>query len=144
MSGPGASGRTIVLFDIDGTLIRTGRTGSRAMNRAFDDLFGIADAFDGIQMAGRTDRWILADAASRTGVDLGGGNFERFQRRYFARLAEILKQGVCDWNAPGVGQQGATPWRSFADGPGGKPLPVAPGPEILKDLSREASRRPGR
>ena len=32
---------TIVLFDIDGTLIRTGRAGSRAMNRAFEDLFGI-------------------------------------------------------------------------------------------------------
>ena len=50
---------TIVLLDIDGTLIRTGRAGSRAMNRAFEDLFGIAGAFDGVVMAGRTDRWIL-------------------------------------------------------------------------------------
>jgi phosphoglycolate phosphatase len=62
------------------------------MNRAFDDLFGIADAFDGIQMAGRTDRWILGDAAARAGVDLSGGNFERFQRRYFERLAEALPE----------------------------------------------------
>jgi phosphoglycolate phosphatase-like HAD superfamily hydrolase len=87
-----AAGRAIVLFDIDGTLIRTGRAGSRAMNRAFDDLFGIADAFDGIQMAGRTDKWILDDAAARAGVDLSGGNFERFQRRYFERLAEALPE----------------------------------------------------
>jgi len=54
----------------------------------------------------------------------------------YTRLAEIFKQGVCDWSVPGVGQQGATPWRTFAYGPGGKALPVGPGPEILKELSR--------
>src|SRR5262245_66396744 len=63
---------TIVLLDVDGTLIRTGRAGSRAMNRAFEDLFGIAGAFDSVAMAGRTDRWILNDAAARAGVDLDG------------------------------------------------------------------------
>jgi len=83
---------TIVLFDIDGTLIRTGRAGSRAMNRAFDDLFGIPDAFDGIEMAGRTDRWILDAAAARAGVDLNGDNFQRFGDRYFSRLVETLRE----------------------------------------------------
>ncbi len=62
------------------------------MNRAFDDLFGIPDAFDGIPMAGRTDRWILDDAAARTGVDLSGDTFERFRERYFARLLEALPE----------------------------------------------------
>ena len=90
----------IVLFDIDGTLIRTGRAGSRAMNRAFDDLFGIAGAFDGIEMAGRTDRWILDDAAARASVDLSGDNFERFRDRYFAcrldgRVPRPQRKGVC-------------------------------------------------
>lgn len=80
----------IVLFDIDGTLIRTDRAGSRAMNRAFGDLFGIEDAFDGIQMAGRTDRWILADAAARAGVDMTGGAYDRFRDRYVACLLEAL------------------------------------------------------
>lgn len=89
---------TIVLLDIDGTLIRTGRAGSRAMNRAFEDLFGIAGAFDGVEMAGRTDKWILDDAASRAGVDMTGGNFHRFRDRYFSRLAETLREP-----APGKG-----------------------------------------
>jgi len=62
------------------------------MNRAFEDLFGIANAFDGIQMAGRTDKWILSDAAARAGVDLSGGNFERFRHRYFVRLKEALPE----------------------------------------------------
>lgn len=83
---------TIVLFDIDGTLIRTGRAGSRAMNRAFDDLFGIPRAFDGIQMAGRTDKWILEDAAARAGVSLNESNFTRFRDRYFERLFEALAE----------------------------------------------------
>ena len=62
------------------------------MNRAFDDLFGIAGAFDGVEMAGRTDKWILDDAASRAGVDLSGDNFERFRDRYFSRLTEALRE----------------------------------------------------
>jgi len=91
-AGPRVYEGTIVLFDIDGTLIRTDRAGSRAMNRAFDDLFGIAGAFDGIEMAGRTDKWILEDAAARAGVHLSGGNFERFRDRYFERLFEALAE----------------------------------------------------
>ena len=68
------------------------------MNRAFEDLFGIAGAFDGVEMAGRTDRWILNDAASRAGVDLSGDNFHRFQDRYFSRLTDTLREP-----APGKG-----------------------------------------
>src|SRR5688572_33414953 len=83
---------TIVLLDIDGTLIRTGRAGSRAMSRAFEDVFGIAGAFDGVEMAGRTDKWILDDAAVRAGVDMSGENFRRFQDRYCARLTDTLRE----------------------------------------------------
>ena len=94
---------SIVLFDIDGTLIRTGRAGSRAMNRAFEDLFGIAGAFDDIPMAGRTDKGILDDGAARAGVDLGGGNFQRFRARYFERLIEALPEPSPDKGVlPGV------------------------------------------
>ncbi len=62
------------------------------MNRAFEDVFGIAGAFEGVEMAGRTDKWILDDAASRAGVDLSGANFQRFQERYCARLTDSLRE----------------------------------------------------
>ncbi|HTK01468.1 MAG TPA: DUF6351 family protein, partial [Bordetella sp.] len=76
---------------------------------------------------------------------LNRGDYQgRLSEAQFARLATIFTQGVCDWSAPGVGQQGATPWLSFADGPGGKPLPASAGPDILKDLSSEDARRPRR
>ena len=35
------------------------------MNRAFHDVFGIPDAFAGIELAGRTDTSILGDAFAR-------------------------------------------------------------------------------
>ena len=82
---------TLVLFDIDGTLVRTGGAGSRAMSRAFEDLFGVSGAFDGIPMAGRTDRRILEDAAVRAGVDLDP-LLQRFRDRYVERLREALSE----------------------------------------------------
>jgi phosphoglycolate phosphatase len=94
---------TIVLFDIDGTLIRTGGAGSRAMNRAFKDVFGLSGAFDGIPMAGRTDRRIVEDAAARAGVVLETEVFRRFRNRYFERLLEALpEQGHRNRVLPGV------------------------------------------
>jgi phosphoglycolate phosphatase-like HAD superfamily hydrolase len=83
---------TIVLFDIDGTLVRTGRAGSRAMNRAFEDLFGVARAFDGTHMAGRTDKWILEDAAARSHVVLTADSLQRFRDRYFECLFEAMPE----------------------------------------------------
>jgi hypothetical protein len=44
-----------------------------------------------------------------------------------ARLALAFPGGVCDWSVPGVGQQAAQSPLTFAAGPGGTPLPVAPG-----------------
>ena len=49
---------TVLLFDIDGTLVLTGGAGGRAMTRAFEDLYGIPNGFEGIPFNGRTDSWI--------------------------------------------------------------------------------------
>jgi phosphoglycolate phosphatase len=83
---------TIVLFDIDGTLVRTGGAGVRAMSRAFEDVFGVAGAFEGIPMAGRTDRGLLENAAARAGLDASGEFFRSFRARYCERLLEALPE----------------------------------------------------
>jgi phosphoglycolate phosphatase len=80
----------LVLFDIDGTLVLTGGAGGRAMTRAFEDLFGVADAFSGIPMPGRTDSWILTDAAALHGIP--AAQLSRFPGRYLTHLRAELDQ----------------------------------------------------
>jgi len=44
----------------------------------------------------------------------------------WARLQTVFADGVCDWSERGVGQRRARSPLTFADGPGGEPLPRAP------------------
>lgn len=79
------------LFDIDGTLVRMRGAGSRAMDRAFEALTGIPDAFRGVPMAGRTDRAITESALERlvaAGREVPSD--EAFHRAFTVRyLAEL-------------------------------------------------------
>ena len=52
----------LLLFDIDGTLIHSGGAGKRTMNLAFEQVFGVANALDHIQLAGCTDLAIVDNA----------------------------------------------------------------------------------
>ena len=81
---------TLVLFDIDGTLVQTGRAGVRGMNRAFADLFGAPDALDGVPVAGRTDRAIVSEALRRIGQPAEPGTISRVRDEYCRRLPEAL------------------------------------------------------
>lgn len=82
---------SLILFDIDGTLILTGGAGARAMTRAFADVFGIPDAFAGIPMPGRTDDRILADALLRAGIPAPAEQIDRFRDRYQETLTEEIR-----------------------------------------------------
>lgn len=52
---------TLVLFDVDGTLILTGGAGIRAFQRTFRELFRVDAVIDGIRFHGRTDPEIIDD-----------------------------------------------------------------------------------
>lgn len=96
--------KTLLLFDIDGTLITTGGAGYRAMRRAVEHELEVPHALEGIPVAGRTDSIILRDAVAALdgrGLDLPLRN--RIQQRYAGYLADELREtgggpGVC----PGV------------------------------------------
>lgn len=82
----------LLLFDIDGTLILTGRAGVRAMNQAFRETFGIDDALDGVPLAGRTDRGIITEVMARLapGHEADEAWWAGFRDRYLDRLAAEL------------------------------------------------------
>ncbi len=64
----GAMRPTVLLFDIDGTLVTTGGAGRRSMNLAFQKLHGRLDACDSFSMSGMTDRAIVRKALDHIGV----------------------------------------------------------------------------
>jgi phosphoglycolate phosphatase-like HAD superfamily hydrolase len=82
----------LILFDIDGTLVLTGGAGSRAMTRAFLDVFGVRDGFEGILMAGRTDDLILTDAFAKARLPDDSARTARFRARYLECLAEEIRR----------------------------------------------------
>lgn len=49
-----------------------------------------------------------------------------FTDEEWARLQHTFPDGVCDFSRPGVSQQPAIPWLTFAGGPGGQPLGTPP------------------
>ena len=52
----------VLLFDIDGTLVRAGGAGRKALNGAAFRLYGKRDACSELSLAGRTDLWNFRQA----------------------------------------------------------------------------------
>ena len=93
----------ILLFDIDGTLLLSGKAGYRALTRTFEELFGVARGFDDIPVAGMTDEIILTAALERAGVAAGVETRARFHTRYCELFAdEIHFPGPRKGLMPGV------------------------------------------
>ena len=95
----------LVLFDIDGTLVLTGRAGVRGMNAAFQRLYGHADALDGVTIAGRTDRAIVTDVLARMGIDFDDAHLDAVREAYLEELRVEIHRPVTHWSGvlPGVG-----------------------------------------
>jgi phosphoglycolate phosphatase len=82
---------TVLLFDIDGTLLHAGGAGQAAMELALAEEFDRREKVHGIPTAGRTDRAISADLFAFHGLPLTDENIEKFKRAYFQRLPHALK-----------------------------------------------------
>lgn len=83
----------LALFDIDGTLIRTGGAGVWAFAQAFASEFGIVDGVARLQFAGRTDSGLVREVFDAQGVPATETNFQRFYDRYTFLLDERLRPG---------------------------------------------------
>jgi phosphoglycolate phosphatase len=92
----------LLLFDIDGTLLLSGRAGLRAMTRAFEEAFGITDAFKGESFGGRTDSYLVSKALKMAGLPDTIEHHDRLRDRYLPLLAEEIQH-------PGQGHYGPMP-----------------------------------
>jgi phosphoglycolate phosphatase len=96
--------RTLVLWDIDHTLLYTGGAGSLAMARAFRDLYGVDDAFRHIEFSGRTDAAIFRNAARACGIPDADAPSElsRFADLYVPHLHAALEEVSGGRLMPGI------------------------------------------
>ena len=94
----------VVLFDIDGTLIRTHGAGVKAFAQSFANGFGLPDATRNVSFAGRTDRGLAHDILLENGLEPNEDNIQKVFEGYLAGLDEHLPSdhhiplpGVLDW-----------------------------------------------
>ncbi len=93
--------KTLLLWDIDGTLLTSGGAGMRALRTPLRELHGIQASLDDIDYAGRTDRHILRQIFTRYDLPISEENFTRFLDHYVATLpAELANPGA--FILPGV------------------------------------------
>ena len=91
----------LVLFDIDGTLVHTGGAGVKAFARTFATEFRMADHFERLKFAGRTDYSLVREFFGLNEIAPTPETFNRFFDRYAFWLDHILrdsKTALC----PGV------------------------------------------
>ena len=83
---------SVILFDVDGTLISTGGAGRRAMAAAFAEVCDAPDALSGISFAGMTDPLILRQALASVGKPVEPEIIAAILESYLGHLRQLVPQ----------------------------------------------------
>jgi len=83
---------TVVLFDIDGTLVDMRGAGRKSFVRALKSVFGWDDHIEYINFAGNTDLNVLFQVAEHHGVDISTDDQKQFFRQLPVELEETVKE----------------------------------------------------
>jgi phosphoglycolate phosphatase-like HAD superfamily hydrolase len=95
--------KTLLLFDIDGTLLLTGGAGKVAFEEAFEEIFEVPNAWGNLDPHGRTDPAIFDEVAKRVlGRLLSPGEFDLLMERYEEIFEERIQQSPQFRLMPGV------------------------------------------
>ncbi len=84
--------KTLLLWDIDGTLLSSAGAGLRALTVALSREFGIDGNLEGIDWAGRTDRFIIRQILKKYSLPESDEMFNRYLDGYVAALPEELRR----------------------------------------------------
>lgn len=82
----------VLLFDIDGTLIRSGGAGKAAMEAGLKTAFGVTEIHDRVSYSGRTDPGIARELLALHGVEPTDTNVERLKTAYLSHLPTMLRR----------------------------------------------------
>ena len=82
---------SLLLFDIDATLLKSGGAGMRAMMRVNEEIFAGQLRWDGVEAAGNLDPLIWAAAAQASGLLGDTAHHQQFHDAYIERLAIELE-----------------------------------------------------
>ena len=80
----------VLLFDIDGTLINSGRAGRAAFYATLEHEFQLPAPHHNVAFRGRTDRSIIVDLFHSHGIEYTQENVERFFTAYLQQLPLML------------------------------------------------------
>lgn len=94
--------RTLVLFDIDGTLVHCGPTPRRVFKRALEETFGTAGSIDGWIFDGKTDPLIVRELMDAAGVAWTEAQISSALGLYVQALARELPDEPHKRVLPGV------------------------------------------
>ncbi|HET9219004.1 MAG TPA: HAD hydrolase-like protein [Terriglobia bacterium] len=92
----------LLLFDIDGTLVSTGRAGGRALNRAICQVVGIVNALDGVRLHGKTDPAIIREVFTARAQIPRPGVLQEILEMYVRLLPEEVQQSTDYTVLPGI------------------------------------------
>ena len=82
----------LVLFDIDGTLVRTGGAGVKAFAKTFASEFKVADGFEHLKFPGRTDIGLVREFFGFHQIEPTPENLQRFFEHYVFWLDHLMKE----------------------------------------------------
>ena len=82
----------LILFDVDGTLVHTGRAGSQAFAKTFATEFNAHNGIEKMKFAGRTDVSLVREFFGYHRIPATPENFERFFSRFVFWLDHIVAQ----------------------------------------------------
>ena len=92
----------VALFDIDGTLVRTGGAGKIAIETALAEEFDVELRTHEIPYSGRTDLAISRDLLEGHGIEANETNMRTLAEGYLQRLKPCLRQAREGHSCPGI------------------------------------------
>jgi phosphoglycolate phosphatase len=94
--------KKLILWDIDGTLIKSHGAGVRAMEKALTKRFGVTVDLGSIDWAGRTDSWITGEVFRHVGLPDTPQNAHDYLEAYLEQLPRELSAGQPGVVLPGI------------------------------------------